>query len=234
MAADWLRRAWPRLPEFLAARAELDPDELFLSEYYRTRLGIEPRRVRPAVANQPKTAPAHEVVVTWPLLFDLEPVGEEFAARATRQYVFKAQGYTDPERLFDAFITMQDGSAWMEQFRCVTRAGDDPEAVFDEHFSFMRLRIRTLRSERPNCWVARVEAASLPLATRLIERIDIVRALNGESHITWTFDFDPHPLALPIEAQLRPIFEGMFRRSLQALVTWSERSMGIARSTCTA
>jgi FAD/FMN-containing dehydrogenase len=236
LAAGWIARAWGRrLAEFLAAREECDPDGVFLTEYFSQRLGVRtPKRAARGcscqlpVAALSKAAPTR-ALPSWPLLFALEPVGEEFEAEATRRFVFSADSRADPEQLFDRFVHMYDGSAWMEQFLAAERDETDPVHVFDECFTFMRLRVRTLRCRRPWLWVARVEAASLPLASRLIERLELLRLASGDTQLSWTLAFDPHPAALPLESQLTPVFNGMFGRSLRNLAAYSERQMGIIR-----
>jgi hypothetical protein len=226
-AAGWIARAWPRLPEFLAARAECDPDGIFLSAYFAERLSLPlPRRAARARA---PAALSGASLPAWPLAFELEPVPEDFAPLATRRFSFAVDCHADPEQLFDRMVEMREASDWMEQFVRVERDAHDPEHLFDEHFTFMRIRVRTLRLERPLLWVARVEAASLPLATRLLERVELQRHPRGRTQLCWTMYFDPHPLAAPFENQLRPLFEGLFGRSLQRLGALSERRAGIGR-----
>jgi len=39
--AGYLRRQYPRWSDFLALRAQLDPERVFLSEYWRLQLGVD-------------------------------------------------------------------------------------------------------------------------------------------------------------------------------------------------
>jgi hypothetical protein len=156
------------------------------------------------------------------MLFDLEPVGLEFIPRAKRKLVYTVDCVAEPTFLFDAFAHMDEGRAWMEQFVSMNSDGRGQGGVFDEAFTFMRFRARTLVFERPGRWVARLEAASLPLATRMIEEVDILARPNGGTNVRWIFSFDPHPLALPFESMLTGVFNGLFSRSLARLGRFAE------------
>lgn len=168
-------------------------------------------------------------VFSWPMVFELEPVGLEFIPHAQRRLVYTVDCFADPAFLFDAFAHMEEGRAWMEQFVSMKADRRGQGAVFDETFTFMRFRARTLVFDRPNRWVARLEAASLPLATRMIEEVEIVRQPNGRANLCWTFYFDPHPLARPFESVLTGIFNGLFSRSLARLGPFAESHAGIHR-----
>ncbi len=148
----------------------------------------------------------------FPRVFELEPVGLEFLSAAKRKMVFTTECDGDPAFLFDAFTQMREGRSWMGGFLAMERQGDS----FDESFTFMRLRGRTLVAERPARWVARIEAASLPLATRMIEDVEITQE-GGRTRVMWTFYFDPHPLALPFEWIVTRMFSALFARSLTRL-----------------
>jgi FAD/FMN-containing dehydrogenase len=236
--SPWVARAWPHVDDFLSVREELDPDGVFLSGYFRDRLGVRPASalVRSDLAiassdpivrrSEPAVAPS---LVRWPLVFDLEPIGVDFIAEATRHFNFSMECFADPDQLFDAMVHMDDAAEWMDQFVRMEKDEHDPEHVFDEHYTFMRLRGRTLIADRPRRWVARIEAASLPLATRLIEVVEIGRQPSGRTHLSWRISLDPHPLTMPIENGLRSIFERLFDRSLQRLAALSEQRAGIVR-----
>lgn len=229
-AAEWIARAWPRRDEFLQAREELDPDGVFLNDYHRERFGIEERAPVVAVPeDMSKKSDFASKIFSWPMMFELEPVGLEFIPKAQRKMVFTVDCFAEPAFLFDAFVHMKDARQWMEQFVGIESDGYGHGAVFDETFTFMKFRARTLKLDRPGHWVARLEACSLPLATRMIEEIELVRQPSGRTNLCWTFSFDPHPLALPLESVLMPRFEGLFSRSLARLGRFAESRAGIQR-----
>jgi len=228
-AAEWIARAWPHRDELLAAREALDPDSVFLNDYYRERLGIPERTRRLTEPEMPRRNDLASKVFSWPMAFELEPVGLDFIPQAKRKLVYTVDCFADPTFLFDAFAHMDEGREWMEQFVSMEADRRGPGAVFDETFTFMRFRARTLVFDRPGRWVARLEAASLPLATRMIEEVEIVRQPNGRANVCWTFSFDPHPLALPMESVLTRVFDGLFSRSLRRLGRFAESRAGIRR-----
>lgn len=232
-AARWLTRAWPELDRFLQARAELDPDGVFLNDYLRERLGVATSKPSsPRAANVP-LAPVQpdppRARWSWPQPFDLEPVGLEFPPRATRRLVYTADCSADPAFLFDTFVHMDEGATWMDQFVSMTADGRGAGTRFDETFTFMTLRGRTLVYDRPRRWVARIEACSLPLATRMIEELELVRRPGGRTAMSWTFSFDPHPLARPLERVLLPAFDRLFQKGLHQLGRFAEQRAGIHR-----
>lgn len=232
-ARPWLERAFPALGELLKAREEHDPDGVFLSDYWRDRLGIEPRRVvTPTPTRTEEMDPDLRTrIFSWPMAFELEPVGLDFIPQAKRKLVYTVDCHAEPAFLFDAFAHMEDGREWMEQFVSMISDRRGPGAVFDETFTFMKFRARTLVFDRPNRWVARLEASSIPLATRMIEEVTFTRRDDGRTHLVWTFSLDPHPLALPFEKVITPVFDGLFSRSLARLGRFAEARAGIQRHT---
>jgi hypothetical protein len=161
-------------------------------------------------------------MLRYPMLFELEPVGLEFIPMAKRELAFTVDCKAEPTFLFDAFAEMKEGREWMGGFLAMEAESRGQGELFDELFTFMRLRGRTLVFERPGRWVARIEAASLPLATRMIEDVRIERRANGVTNVSWTFHFDPHPLALPFESLVTRVFRGLFSRSLARLGRFAE------------
>jgi FAD/FMN-containing dehydrogenase len=232
----WIREAHPALDEFQEVRRELDPKNVFLSEYFRERLGITaptrpsngagPTRQRPTPA---ETLPeqAKRPALRWPMPFELEPVSVEFRAQAQRRLEFRLDCFSDPEFLFDSFVGMHNAHAWLDQFLGVARDDDGVGSVFEEYFTFMALRGRTLEVDPPRRWVVRLEQTSAPLACRMLEEIDIVSSSSGRSSLVWTFHFDPHPLAGYLERALIPLFSRLCSHSLERLGALAERQAGI-------
>jgi hypothetical protein len=169
---------------------------------------------------------AHADIVTralrFPMPFRLDAVGLEFLPRAKRKLVYAMDCAAEPAFLFDAFAEMEDGRAWMGGFLAMDADRRGEGEVFEEAFTFMRLRGRSLVFERPGRWTARIEAASLPLATRMIEDVEIFGVAGGKTRVRWTFYFDPHPLALPIEPIVSRVFGQLFTRSLARLGRFAE------------
>jgi D-arabinono-1,4-lactone oxidase len=239
--APWIARAWPRIDDFHALRDEADPQQIFPSDYLRARFAIAEPRTAVSAPRKPVSdrvgddraieigGPVGKAVFRFPMPFALEPVDLAFRAEASRRMTFAVETTADPELLYDAFVDMERASEWLEHFVGFVRAGDGVGAPFEETFTFLRFRARTLLDERPRRWAAVFEVASLPLASRMIEEIEIMRSPSGRTTFVWTFHLDPHPLARPFEAILRPLFERFFQRGLDGLARWAERRSAILR-----
>lgn len=91
LGPDWFRSRYPRFDDFMEVRDSLDPDQLFVTEYWRSRLGIPrpaPRLVEVEaepdlpVLQEPRPE-ARQVPRPWPLLFSLDPVESSLEGLAT-------------------------------------------------------------------------------------------------------------------------------------------------------
>jgi hypothetical protein len=181
----------------------------------------------PAVAAPDAPAPRDAAQrIRWPLLFDLEPVAASYAERSSRRMTFAADVHADPDRVFDAFVDLAGAERWLDYFVARTV---DAEGAFEEHFSFLRLRLRTLSRERPTRWVARVEAASLPVGTRMLETLDLTRGPRGTTNLRWRFFYDPHPATAAVEPAITRLFDAWLRGSTQHFVRFIEADSGIRR-----
>lgn len=251
LAMRWIREAYPGLDDFREVRRELDPKNAFLSNYFRARLDIAPptragvvqdvlekNHARESNCPQGGTSPLPRVrprsaaapgrsALRWPLLFELEPVTQEFRARAQRRLEYRVDCFSCPEFLFESFVYMRNARAWLDQFLGVARDHDGLGNVFEEYFTFMTLRGRTLEIAPPGRWVARLEQTSIPLASRMLEEIDVVSNPSGRSSLLWTFHFDPHPLGGRLERVLIPVFRRFCERSIERLGRVAERQSGI-------
>jgi hypothetical protein len=154
-------------------------------------------------------------IVRWPLLFDLEPVGIDYIAEAKRELSYSVDSFGDPAYLFDTFVGLVGAGRWMSYFVAAEKDPDDPEHVFETHFAFMRMRLRTLMADRPRRWIVRFESTSIPLATRMIEQFDIDPQADGKTRLSMKLFFDPHPIAAAVEGAVLPFFDRMFSRNLR-------------------
>ena len=50
---DYLRPQYPRWDDFMRLRADMDPDQVFVTGYWRRHLGIDPVRMEASDADQP-------------------------------------------------------------------------------------------------------------------------------------------------------------------------------------
>ncbi len=217
-------------------RNELDPDRIFLSDYFRERLAVPERRgpararaETPESADTVRAGSRARPLARWPLLFDLEPVGMSFTTDCSRQMNFAVEAYADPEVVFDAFVELGEAAAWLGHFVARTADENDATWTFEEHFTFMRLRGRTLVYERPHRWIARIDAASIPLASRMLESVELIRQPSGATSLHWRFLFDPHPWTASIEPLVTRHFQAWLRASILRFGRFLEKRSGIDR-----
>jgi FAD/FMN-containing dehydrogenase len=232
--------SYERLGDFLELRAELDPDGAFLSDYWRAQLGIAPppRRARPAAARGELVPVAGGSGVAtppvtgvrrprWPLLFRFAPTDPTYAERAP--YVIDTQVVMDasPDTIYEEFVELGEARSWLDHFRRVDqiqRPGGEPAAagtdehVFDEVFSFMTLRVRTLRESEPGRrWIASVDGCSMPLAREMYEEVALEPQPDGMTLFRWRVWYEPLPAMRPFHPLVRAFFVRMFRRSAERL-----------------
>jgi D-arabinono-1,4-lactone oxidase/polyketide cyclase/dehydrase/lipid transport protein len=216
-AAAHARRAHPRLPEFLALRERMDPDGIFLSDYWREQLGVpRPERRAPAPAPPPSHSPGRR----WPLAFKLRPSGPDFAQRAPYVIDIHQVMSAPPEAIFDAIVDLRDATEWLPDFvraNWVEGPSARGEQVVEETFRFMSQRVRTFLAERGRHWMASIDACTLPLGRELMEDLELEPMPDGRTLVRWRYYYDPYPALRPIRPLLHRQFEHMLRLSLEQL-----------------
>ncbi|MEA2472429.1 MAG: hypothetical protein QOE06_344 [Thermoleophilaceae bacterium] len=222
-AAAHARRAHPRLGDFLELRENMDPDGVFLSDYWREQLGI-PRPVR-----RPVTAPAEDggaprIAGTpgrrWPLFFKLRPSGPDFGERAPFVIDIEEELAAPADEIFDCIVNLRDGRDWLPDFvraRWVSGPTERGEQVVEETFKFMSQRVRTFLAEPASHWMASIDACTLPLGRELMEDLELDPLPGGGTRVRWRYYYDPYPALRPIRKLLHKEFDHMLRLSLTQL-----------------
>jgi len=159
---------------------------------------------------------------SWPLLVNFRPATLDVLERATEVLDFEAEMEASAERVYDVMAQTISAHTWVTHLRCVTRYTDpaDPESVFDETFSFMTLRIRTIVADRGTRWAASVDASSLPLATEMLEVVDLTPIDTEHCHFRWRVCFDVPWYLRPFYPLVKPFFEHLFASSTQQLAAF--------------
>jgi FAD/FMN-containing dehydrogenase len=231
---------YPRWADFLEARDSLDPDGLFLSEYWREHLGLPQRRARPRVrpgqmgdATRSATTDA-DPAKGWrlPLLFPLRPSDPGFAERAEFVVDIQETVSAAPEPIFDSIVDLKDASAWLEDFvRAEWVLGPDERGhqVVDEVFRFFTQRVRTLHAERGRRWKASWEACTLPIARQLLEDLELTPLDGGRTLVRWRFYHEPFAAMRPLNRLFRRGLESSIRESLARLEAHLSRTSADAR-----
>jgi hypothetical protein len=198
-SARHLSRQYPRWSDFLRVRQELDPEGVFLTRYWRAHLGLDVA----AELTPPPSAPTsgelaartrvveHELPTPlrrdtflaeppaqrrrWPFVVHLDAVDADFADTAEQHFEATTSIAAPPSEVFALFRDIPRTGEWFPGFvGCEWRTPDQGVgSVYDETFLFMSVRVRVLEERPPRLWLAAVEAASLPLASRMIMRVQL-------------------------------------------------------------
>lgn len=111
-------------------------------------------------------------------------------------------GYTGTEAWSPGFL----GLTWVEG------AGALEQAVMDEFYVFMTMRVRVVDHVPATRSVAYVEKWSLPLAHRMVQVIETLPQPNGKTRLRYRVAYDVHRPFRPFV----PVVEKAFRRWFHA------------------
>jgi hypothetical protein len=220
-----LRESYARWSDFMDLRGTLDPDGVFLSDYWREHLGLpQPRVPRAHVmsAAGQSTTPSHPPRGRWrwPLLVKLRPSDAGFAERA--DFVIDEHAVIDapPEAVYDAIVDLVGAREWLADFvRAEWVSGPDEQGrqVVDELFTFMTQRVRTFHAERGRRWMASIDACTLPLGREMMEDLELAPLPDGRTQLRWRYYYETYRVVMPIRAPLHNYFAKMIRKDIQAL-----------------
>lgn len=169
----------PREADFLATRARLDPDGIFLSTWLRSALGLSGAPARPDAP-----LPRHRVpkqAWRWPLWFEMRPATMATLERADKVFDLSGVVATEPSSAIAAFF---EGATTrtvpgLKGFIWHTQAGDLDGAVVDESFAFMTMRMRTVEYQHGVRLVMSVDRCTLPLGTELLQIFEAEPCAGG-------------------------------------------------------
>ena len=234
-AAAHARRAHPRLSDFLELRENMDPDGVFLSDYWREQLGIPrppARRMTDGAQNGRAPRIAGSPGRRWPLLFKLRPSGADFGERAP--FVIDIQERLDApaDAIFDGIVNLREAREWLPDFvraRWVSGPNERGEQVVEETFRFMSQRVRTFLAEPGRHWMASIDACTLPLGRELMEDLELAPLPEGGTVVRWRYYYDPYTVLRPVRRLLHREFDRMLRLSLRQLDDHLARQPGLQR-----
>lgn len=221
-AARHARAAHPRLPDFLELRGIMDPDGVFLSDYWREQLGVTgvPRRQTPPERNGEAPRTAGTPGRRWPLLFKLRPSDASFGERAPHAIDITTTLGASPERVYDGIVNLTGAREWLPDFvRARWIEGPDANGgqVVEETFKFMSQRVRTFVAEPGRHWMASIDACTLPLGRELMEDLELEPLPDGGTRVRWRYYYDPYTALKPFRRLLHKEFDHMLRLSLEQL-----------------
>ena len=216
------RAAHPRLGDFLELRENMDPDGVFLSDYWREQLGVSRASRRHAAGEQNGRAPrtAGTPGRRWPLPFKLRPSDASFGERAPHAIDVRETLSAPPEAIFEGIVNLRDARDWLPDFvraRWVEGPNERGEQVVEETFRFMSQRVRTFLAEPGRHWMASIDACTLPLGRELMEDLELKPLPDGGTRVRWRYYYDPYPAMKPLRKLLHKEFDHMLRLSLRQL-----------------
>jgi FAD/FMN-containing dehydrogenase len=209
-----VRAAYPRWHDFIALRDTLDPDGVFLSDYWRRHLGYEVTREPPQPAAPP---PGRR---RWPLFFKLRPSDADFAGRAPFVIDEHAVIAAPPDAIYDAIADLAGAREWLADFvRGDWISGPDEQGrqVVDEVFRFMTQRVRTFHAERGRRWMASIDACTLPLGREMMEDVELTPLPDGRTQLRWRYYYDPYGVVRPVRRPVERFFAKMIRDDIARL-----------------
>lgn len=230
-SARYLAQQYPRWGDFQRVRAQLDPEGVFLSDYWRAHLGIDAAQAGvpapPAGPARPEVGPLRRDTFwretepqhrQWPMLFELLPADARLIETADRSFTATAFVPATPEQVSCLATDIARSGTWFPSF--VHQESRTPVqgagSVYDETFAFMTIRMRVLDQRAGQHWIAAVDACSLPLARRMIMTVRFEPEGAG-TRVRWIVSYETRKLTRSLDPVLAPAFQALFQRGLDNL-----------------
>ncbi|HEX8826100.1 MAG TPA: SRPBCC family protein [Archangium sp.] len=165
----------------------------------------------------------HPSRLTWPpLLFGLTPTTPSFAREARYKLDHRAWIPAPPEQVYDEFSTCTHGGEWVDQFvriDMLTPEAPPAQRIYDESFTFMTVRVRTLEAERGRCWFASLDRCTLPIARQVLQEATFEPAKGGTS-FRWRVYYTPSWVVRPFLGRMQRLFDQLFLQSTEQLAAF--------------
>ena len=220
LGAAWFRSRYPRFDDFMEVREDLDPDQIFVTDYWRDRLGIADAGPRPRPApGEPPPPSRTDPPRPWPLLFPLEPVDHSLVDEASHRFDNRVVIDAPIDELYDIVTQPREGPEWITFFRgadWLTEPFGEENSALIETFAFMSARLRVVDAEPPVRCISSVDACTLPLGQSMTSEWRL-REVEGGTEVHWQVCYTPGLAVRPIHPLLRPFFAWVFRSSLKRL-----------------
>jgi hypothetical protein len=156
----------------------------------------------------------------WPMVFELRECDESLLGRSMHEFDLSWDYAAEPELVHRTFLGFMGEEPWSPGFLGVdwqTPRGQLGDAVMDEFYVFMAMRVRVLSHVPGRRSVARVERWSLPLATRMLQVVETTPLEAGGTHLRYRVAYDVLPLVAPLHPPVAFAFREWFTASLRGL-----------------
>jgi hypothetical protein len=160
----------------------------------------------------------------WPLLFKFGAA--DMSLFDTAKHVIDARGHIPaPIEEVARIMWFEVTPDWLFQFVALdwlTEHNVPKDAVVDMTFSFMTMRGKVVHLDWPRRWAAHITASNLPLATSMIEGVELYEK-DGGTDVRWRIAYDVPTVVAPANMMVKPFFQWMFTRSLENLARYVRR-----------
>ena len=161
--------------------------------------------------------------VRWPMIFELEPVDASFMDRAHNKMDVHRDYDSTPERVHSGFLGFVGDPPWSPGFVGLdwwTEPRRLDDAVMDELYSFMAMRVHVIEHTPGARTVAYVSRWSLPLATRMVQIIETDRLPSGKTRLRYRVAYDPPRAFRHFVGPVQHGFHRWFEASLRGLARY--------------
>jgi hypothetical protein len=163
----------------------------------------------------------------WPLVFALTPSEQSFAHEAEYTIDNQALIPARPEQVYDEFIGLENGIKWVKylvRLDVLTPGAPPDRRIYDETWTFMTVRIRTIEAVRGRRWVGSIDNSSLPLSRQMLQVVTFEPLPSGYTHFRWRLYYTPSLLVRPILRGLQRAFEQLFSLDTEQLAAFFRES----------
>lgn len=207
---------FPRLDDVRALRAQFDPDRVFLSRWLGAALSVPGCDLHPSAPLPRTRMPA--AGLRWPLLFRLDPSDRALLGRADYVYEFervvKAQAGTVLSAMFDG--RPESAAPGFVRFHWHTPIGEFRDAIMDETFVFMNIRMRTVQYEPGRGLSISVDRCSMPLASQMLQDMELT-PVDGGTLFRWRIAVRYRRDTAFMAPLVTPMFRWLFATTLARL-----------------
>jgi len=224
--AAYLREQYAHWDDFLKIREQLDPDRIFLTEYWRRQLDIAPRAEgRAALAPVADARPPSDERREQPsgLVFPMKRASADLVGRADVLVEHAAVLDASPEQVFEITASFDGALAWIpllvrSEFPMGVRLGHG--VVVHLVLRGLRLHLRTLVAEPGRRWLVSVDACSIPLSDEVLLETTYTPTPDGRTEIRFRVHVARFGAASPLDRLAAILLEGYLDRVTRGLVAY--------------
>lgn len=170
--------------------------------------------------------------VRWPMTFSLRPSDASLVGRSTHSFDLHWDYDAPPEVVHATFLGFLGDESWSPGFLGIdwhTPVGVLDRALMDEFYVFMAMRVRVVEHVAGRRTVATVERWSLPLATEMVEVVELETLPNGRTRLRFRVAYNVArvfwPLHPPVGFAFRQWFLASFRGLERYLAKHADRPL---------